>query len=548
MRFVHGDTMRDVRRFILVLTVLAGLTAQRIQAEDHKQKNQRDEPVFILNAASVERTLVDSDLLFRLIERKDLGLAAKASLSLATGGLRGIDRKRPFGVMTFIDPGSPPAAVAVYYVPVADRKELTGMLKAGGYLLKETDRLLKLRIGNGEWHLKFQGRYAFLARETLSLQREFDDPTTKLADNWRRYDASVHVRPQAMPSVLRQMVVDYFSAIVSDRIVQQPRENKTEYQHRQMIGNQTLSALRTGFEQCEDITVGLSLSARDTTATIDFCVTAHSGTSLSRSLKRIIVDADRNPVVHTRLQHFYIRNSWVQPVPTSGIQAMTRLLSARQEFGEHPLTGLANVLAAGTGVFTFWGVPQKGGRAAVVGFVEVRSQKNQTQSASSIVKAFGRRFPHDRHKTWKDKTGRSWHEFSPKAGGARNLRVSVVADGPRIWVSIAPRDTSRLLSRELQARRLNSANTRRTKDEKPILLLVSRWSVLQSLFADRSKVASSARGTQSKTKADRLTLQVTHRSDRLTVRMTFQSDLVSVFAKRFAGRLAKTARQQKVGN
>ena len=74
--------------------------------------------------------LEDSDRLFAPMKRTDLAVGFKVALALSTNGLKGVDRKRPLGLMTVIDSGEVPEPVAVVYLPITTAKEFLASLTA----------------------------------------------------------------------------------------------------------------------------------------------------------------------------------------------------------------------------------------------------------------------------------------------------------------------------------------------------------------------------------------------------------------------------------
>lgn len=248
-----------------------------------KAAPKREVPLFVANVAAADRLLNGSDRLFRLIERRDLGLAFKATLALSTNGLKGVDRKRPLGLMTLIDPGEAPEPVGVIYLPITSRKDLLESLAAIKVGVKPDGKTYALKWNGDGYAMRIAHRYAFIARQKKSLQRGFGNPAVDFAP-LSKHDVAVRIRFDSVPVGMRWMVLDYVRASAEIGLRRGPREALADHRLRQSLGMLALAGLTELLRDGASLTIGGRLEKSPRPATLELRIAARQGTPLARGL------------------------------------------------------------------------------------------------------------------------------------------------------------------------------------------------------------------------------------------------------------------------
>ncbi|MCH7987892.1 MAG: hypothetical protein IID46_01940, partial [Planctomycetes bacterium] len=291
--------LSDVRplRTGLLLCLAGVLPAATLNAADLRESktstdgrtSKTETPLFVLNCAGAARILDDLDTVCRSVKRGELALAVRAVLALS-GDLKGIDRTRPFGLMTFINAGEVPEPVAVAYVPITSFDDLRQTLKKISQVTlsadQDRDGTYALETPVGTFRLVRRGKYIFIARQSLSLKRHFGDPAQRFATLTRRHDLAVEFRLSAVPTGMKTMILDYLRAGVDSKLRSQRDES---LQQRRFRRDATLAAVSL-FERIlldgERMTFGWNLSKQHIRAKLELQLVARPGTRLALQLKQ----------------------------------------------------------------------------------------------------------------------------------------------------------------------------------------------------------------------------------------------------------------------
>ncbi|MFQ5733890.1 MAG: hypothetical protein ACE5KM_18280, partial [Planctomycetaceae bacterium] len=272
---------------------------------------QREVPLFVANLAGADRLLKDSDRLFRLIERRDLGLALKATIALSTSGLKGVDRKRPLGLMTLIDPGEAPEPVGVVYVPIANAKDFLEALAALRVDVKPAGNGYALKWNGESYAMRIQQRYAFLARRMKSLKRKFGDPAVDFAALSNAYDAAIRIQLDAVPKELRWMILDYARASAAIGLQRRPGESVVDHRLRKSLGMLALAGMAELLRDGRSLTIGVALKKPRTSAVLEMRMAAKRDSALSRGLADLAPQAGKRRPSKPASSHLVV--NWKPP-------------------------------------------------------------------------------------------------------------------------------------------------------------------------------------------------------------------------------------------
>lgn len=259
-------------------------------------KPSHDRPILVASFASFDRFLNLSDGALKLADRAELAIAMRGAIALSTAGLKGIDRKRPFGLMTCIDKNDLPDPVAVYYLPIKDRDQFAALLKtvAAAKPLKHGKlSLLKVRIAESDWVVRFVKNYAFFAVNARSLDRRLIDPATEFK-SLSRSDLAIRFQIGAMPKLMKSMLLDYLRARVANDAPRRRGESEVDHRYRTVIADSTLAVLGSVLRDGRSVSFGLTAGKGNRSATIVATLQPKSGTKLGRQLKTLTASRNAN--------------------------------------------------------------------------------------------------------------------------------------------------------------------------------------------------------------------------------------------------------------
>jgi hypothetical protein len=283
---------RFAYRLMVLCLAFSALTASAV-AEDprpaagSRAKKAPAQPIVVVNTAGFDRLLGSADGLLTMVERPELSFALRGLLAVSTNGLKGIDHKRPFGVMTFINAGETPEPVGVVYVPVTTGPEFLASLKALEYSVKPATGLpggYRVSAGKQEFAVLIRTKYAFLARSLGSLQRDFGDPSARFAVLSRDFDVCIRFQLDSTPAGLKAMVLDYVRASAEMGFEIRRGETVPRHKLRKAVGRAFLSGFEEIVRDGQTVTVGLKVSQDAAALQLEARLVARAGSPLANGL------------------------------------------------------------------------------------------------------------------------------------------------------------------------------------------------------------------------------------------------------------------------
>src|SRR5436190_20476323 len=136
-------------------------------------------PFAVLNIASVERLLKDTEFMFRSINRPDVYEFAMQILAGQANDLKGVDRTKPVGVMMFLEPGFPPKPMPVMYMPASSADEFIKTAALGRMnfdKISENKYEVKMPRGQGKQIALFKDGLMYLTPSEILIEDKLPDP------------------------------------------------------------------------------------------------------------------------------------------------------------------------------------------------------------------------------------------------------------------------------------------------------------------------------------------------------------------------------------
>ncbi|MFO1096211.1 MAG: hypothetical protein U0992_23330, partial [Planctomycetaceae bacterium] len=205
-RSIRGALAVAVTTWAFGACALQSVRAQTPSSDDKPAAAPPPRPLLVVHVAALDRVLQQLQNNFKEIDRADVNDAFISRLNDNAGGLKGLDRSRPFGVALFLTQALPPQPIPVVYAPVSDFKDLIQTLELGPVKIKRqaadpaavgnaaAGERYTLTMPQGETReIVVRDGYAFLSREEKFLDGDVAS-LAKLAPRLSaQYDVAITV-------------------------------------------------------------------------------------------------------------------------------------------------------------------------------------------------------------------------------------------------------------------------------------------------------------------------------------------------------------------
>lgn len=307
---VHRRCLAAAAAFTFAFTVPA--TSARCD-DTNSADAPREQPFFVAHIAGVNRLLTDADYVSKSVRHPEWSVALRSALALV-GELKGVDRNRPAGIMALINSGEAPEPVSVIYVPITSLKELRDSFSRISLLrlspTADRDGLYSLSTANTKLRMKIHKRYAFIARNAITLKRDFEDPAKRFAGLTREYDMALRLNLTAVPRGMKTMILDYIRAAVSDKSSRRARESREQYRLRSAVNELIVDTLMRVAHDGERLTLGWNVSQQSREAVCSLRFTALPNTATARRFNSMKPSSNRLAVRFPSKTAFRFSASW----------------------------------------------------------------------------------------------------------------------------------------------------------------------------------------------------------------------------------------------
>ncbi|NOX54948.1 MAG: hypothetical protein GXP27_11040 [Planctomycetes bacterium] len=270
---------------LAVLSVPAVGVAQQA-AERSEVKPLR--PVAMVNVAAIDRVLADVDYVFAAAGRPEFSDFV-ASLLANVRDFAGIDRKKPLGLMVFVDPSVDLKPIPVGYLPVEDMNELIKTFSAGTFTIKRAEKAGYYEVigRRGILQMRQVGGYAFIAEEVETLQQDLPDPAGLTSSLTSNYDVAVMVDLRDVPDALRTVFAQGLRTSAEAELRQREKESDEQYRFRRASAESVLELLEMAIEDGQVLKVGFRASPQAHMAVLEADLQVKSDSDFSEYLQRI---------------------------------------------------------------------------------------------------------------------------------------------------------------------------------------------------------------------------------------------------------------------
>lgn len=271
----------------LLVASAGSVLAQNDDAKSDLTEQKPVYPVLSVNVASVDHLFDRMNLIFSLIERPELADFVGAKLA-DFRDLKGLDRKRPAGVMVILDEAGFLTPIPIAYIPVEDMGELKQTASTIGVQINEvpneTDRYEFIPRRGGTQQMVVRGGYAFITQQAANLEFNFADPAQAQAALSNRYDLSLSVNITRLPDAARNLLVTTIRSTTQASIQQRDDEPDGAYEFRRLQAEGNLKFIEDLLKEGEEATLGLKVDRATVTGALELVIKAKGDTAFAKEL------------------------------------------------------------------------------------------------------------------------------------------------------------------------------------------------------------------------------------------------------------------------
>ncbi|QDT53201.1 hypothetical protein Pan44_12170 [Caulifigura coniformis] len=282
-----------LRRIVLSTCVCVGLAIFALDARAQDAAAPPVEtappvPFAVLNIASVERLLKDTEFMFRSIDRPDVYDFYMSILAGNANDLKGVDRTKPVGVMMFLEPGLPPRPMPVLYMPASSADEFIKTAALGRMDFEkvgENRYEVKMPTGQGKQIALFTDGLMYMTPSEILIDERLPDPIKISETLTSRYDVALSLRVNSVPPLLRDVFVTFLRTTTEAEMQRRDGEGEGEYRFRKANAQGTMQALEELLTQVDEITIGWDGNEQLRKGVLELTIIAKPDSDYAKSLK-----------------------------------------------------------------------------------------------------------------------------------------------------------------------------------------------------------------------------------------------------------------------
>jgi hypothetical protein len=255
------------------------------------QKAAAPQPVAVVSIAGIDSILKDVNTLANAA-----GLGAEAA-PLALAGAQaqafGLDTKKPWGAVVFLNTAAPKGFA---FIPVSNFQQLLNMGKALNVPIVDAGNGLYSVVGpqGNKVFLKEQNGWLFVAPSEDNLADLPADPSTLLEGLNKLYTFAIKANIKNVPADMRNQLVSLIKAGAQGGLRRLPGEDETQFNLRQKMIDLQIDQFGTVLDQTEQFTLGWSTDSVAKKTAIDINMTAIAGSELAKRYASSAIKSDFN--------------------------------------------------------------------------------------------------------------------------------------------------------------------------------------------------------------------------------------------------------------
>ncbi|MBX3444799.1 MAG: hypothetical protein KF774_20530 [Planctomyces sp.] len=281
---------RRLPAWMASLLLIAGFGLP-VAAQESTTRPAPKVPFAVINVASAERLLSDTEFLFQMIDRPDVFDFVKGLIGDRAGDLKGMDRTKPLGVMLFLESGLPPRPMPVTYVPASNMLQLMQTFELGPVTPRKVSETryeiegLDFRGPDSTQLAEFRDGYAIITASRELIDAELPDPVEFNQALTSRYDIAISLRIKSIPPILRDVFLGFLRTQTQNELQRRNDEPEGAYRARKAQGLNTLESIEELLTQCDQFTIGWDGNQELRKGVLELNIQAAPDSDYAKSLK-----------------------------------------------------------------------------------------------------------------------------------------------------------------------------------------------------------------------------------------------------------------------
>ena len=240
------------------------------------------EPAVVISIANIDEQLNDIEYLATAAS-EEMGQMSGLIKMQAQGFTRGVDTKKPSGVLMYFSDESPePTAVA--FVPVQNLDDLLDTI-SGFAEVDEGDDIVTIIADNGqEISLKKVGNYAFVSDQPENLQNVPKDPAKLVGEMAGQYNVAATIFPQRIPESLREQALGLIQLGMDQNLDMLDELEPMQAELQQKSMEMQMEQMENLFNDTEELVIGMAADEKARAVYFDAIITSKPGSQMANQL------------------------------------------------------------------------------------------------------------------------------------------------------------------------------------------------------------------------------------------------------------------------
>jgi hypothetical protein len=260
--------------------LLGGGFSQRVNAQTSTSRDDEVDttvslPLQVIHLGGAQRLQDKADVLFAAADQPEMSDGLAHWIETQLGGLKGLDRERPLGMMLYLKQGLSAGIAGISYFPATDVMQLVQTLAGSGGVTPVAGKNDRWELSNTGWSpplvARQVGDYVFVAgrSDKDELDRTFPDPVRLTAGLAKRYDIAYSLMLKNIPPATKKLFLEFFKTSALAGLQQRDDEPDAAYRIRRSSGESLVDLLDKIVNQGEELTVGGFLDPDDQESVIE---------------------------------------------------------------------------------------------------------------------------------------------------------------------------------------------------------------------------------------------------------------------------------------
>lgn len=240
------------------------------------------EPAVVISIANIDEQLNDIEYLATAAS-EEMGQMSGLIKMQAQGFTRGVDTKKPSGVLMYFSDDTPePTAVA--FVPIQNLDDFLDTI-SGFAEVDDGDDIVTIIPDNGqEISLKKIGNYAFISDQPENLKNVPKDPGKLVGEMAGKYNVAATIFPQRIPESMREQALGLIQLGMDQNLDMLDELEPMQAELQQQSMELQMEQMENLFNDTEQLVIGMAADEKARAIYFDAMVTSKAGSKMAEQL------------------------------------------------------------------------------------------------------------------------------------------------------------------------------------------------------------------------------------------------------------------------